>query len=82
MHICVPIFLVVLRVLKKLTLSTASRLEKPAKKLNILSKKRNENRSNSNASSAISSDISFIDSMHTTIMVNYYFALTYIAYKL
>jgi hypothetical protein len=40
MYICVPIFLVVLRVLKKLTLSTASRLEKQAKKLNILSKKK------------------------------------------
>jgi hypothetical protein len=72
MHICDPIFLVVGSSLfffkKKVILFAASRSEKQAQQLN---------RSIWKASSAISSDSSFMDSMHTTIMVNFYFALTF-----
>jgi hypothetical protein len=64
MHICDPILLVVKRVLKKLILSAASRSEKQAQQLN---------RSIWKSSSAVSSDSSFMDSMHTTIMVKFLF---------
>jgi hypothetical protein len=55
-------FYVVKRDKKKLTMSAASRSEKQAQQLN---------KSIWKASSAISSDSSFMDSIHTAIMVNY-----------